>query len=506
MFNNVALDVFIGLVFVFLLYSLLATIVQEIIATRFAFRAKVLEKAILRMLDDGKTASRFSYVDRMNGVLHIFNLKNLLKGKKVAPWFYVHPLIKYLAEDNWYSKPAYISASNFSKVMIDLLKGFDQPESQAIQAIHESITAGVIHKLPISTTDTANPAIKIIRDQHASAGDPAQLRMETVPMGRNTAFFLQTLWQDSGADIEVFKTKLEQWFDDTMKRATGWYKKYTRIVLFVIGLAMAYWLNVDTFAIRRILSRNDTAREQMVQMAISSSEHLDPSKILATDSSGGRSQSLLDSTYRIVAADAAKTQNVLGLGKPWRDTACICKDSLNDKSFKSRFAALQKNDSVNKSNMAELTAAMTLHLHQINALLDNANNADTVSVLKQKLASDSAQLKQLQEIPQTEYNDMLQLQQRCAYISRMRAHRWNLYSPNQAGGWETFFGWIITAFAIMLGAPFWFDLLGKLTSLRGTGVKANSSESSAGAGSVGGDTPNPVTVNVNTNPGEEAVG
>lgn len=52
MFNNVALDIFIGLVFIYLLYSLLATIIQEMIATRLAFRAKVLEKAILRMLDD----------------------------------------------------------------------------------------------------------------------------------------------------------------------------------------------------------------------------------------------------------------------------------------------------------------------------------------------------------------------------------------------------------------------------------------------------------------------
>ena len=109
MFNNVALDVFIGLIFVFLLYSLLATIIQEIIATRFAIRAKVLEKAILRMLEDGKTTGDVPYLDRINGILHIFNLKSLMKGKKVAPWFYAHPLIKYLAEDNWYSKPAIIS-------------------------------------------------------------------------------------------------------------------------------------------------------------------------------------------------------------------------------------------------------------------------------------------------------------------------------------------------------------------------------------------------------------
>ena len=33
----------------------------------------------------------------------------------------------------------------------------------------------------------------------------------------------------------------------------------------------------------------------------------------------------------------------------------------------------------------------------------------------------------------------------------------------------SFLGWIITALAISLGAPFWFDLLNKLVKFRGTG-------------------------------------
>ncbi|HQT92302.1 MAG TPA: hypothetical protein PL001_09790 [Candidatus Kryptobacter bacterium] len=32
-------------------------------------------------------------------------------------------------------------------------------------------------------------------------------------------------------------------------------------------------------------------------------------------------------------------------------------------------------------------------------------------------------------------------------------------------------GWVVTALAISLGSPFWFDLLGKLVQLRGTGPK-----------------------------------
>lgn len=39
-------------------------------------------------------------------------------------------------------------------------------------------------------------------------------------------------------------------------------------------------------------------------------------------------------------------------------------------------------------------------------------------------------------------------------------------------GWfPKLFGWLLTAFALMLGAPFWFDLLNKIVNLRSTGKK-----------------------------------
>jgi energy-converting hydrogenase Eha subunit E len=49
---NVALDVFIGLTLVFLLYSLLATILMEFIAHALHMRPRLLIKALQRMLED----------------------------------------------------------------------------------------------------------------------------------------------------------------------------------------------------------------------------------------------------------------------------------------------------------------------------------------------------------------------------------------------------------------------------------------------------------------------
>jgi len=511
MFNNVALDVFIGLVFIFLLYSLLATIIQELIATRFAFRAKVLEKAILRMLEDGRTTTWLPYWDRIMGFIHIFGLKNLLRGKTVAPWFYSHPLIKYLAEDNYYSKPAYLSARNFSKVMIDLLKGFGQPDSNTVQSIHNSITNGTIYKLPVNigvtAADPVNPAIKVLREQNPNVINNVLLQYETVAINSNTSLFLKSLWQESGADIDVFRLKLEQWFDDTMERATGWYKRYTRVILFFVGLLIAYVFNVDTIAIHRVLSKDKTAREQLVQMAISNKDKYAKETDRINKGDSTIADSLLKNTYRMVAKDAELSNNILGLGKPWKDTCSICKDSI----YAGRKIASQNLILLEKNNVSVLESNLKIYYTIRNTLLAKANGGNPqvkreLIKLDSIIASANGRLNErLERIKR--YERLSILKDRCKYIKETIGTKWNFYSPNQSGGMETFLGWLITALAITLGAPFWFDLLSRLIKIRGTGSKIVSPDTVINsAGQASSPATNPVTVNVNPDPGEEAVG
>jgi hypothetical protein len=49
---------------------------------------------------------------------------------------------------------------------------------------------------------------------------------------------------------------------------------------------------------------------------------------------------------------------------------------------------------------------------------------------------------------------------------------WNNAAEAMAGGWLLkILGWLITALAVSLGAPFWFDLLNRLVDIRGSGRK-----------------------------------
>jgi hypothetical protein len=516
MFNNVALDVFIGLVFIFLLYSLLATILQEIIATRFAFRAKVLEKAILRMLEDGKTTTTLQYGDRIQGMLHLFGLVNLLKNKKIAPWFYAHPLIKYLAEDNYYSKPTYLNAENFSKVMIDLLKGFGFPESQSVQSIHNSIMDGTIYKLPINlvregdTTaepDKANPAIKVLRQQEENLLSNDLLQYERVQINKNTALYLRSLWQESGADVTLFRQKLEVWFDDTMERATGWYKRYTRIILFFIGLILAFAFNVDTIAIHRILSKDKNARDQLVQLAIKSQDKLGP-EVERQRKGETVSDSLLQKTYNLISEDASQANSILGLGRVWRDTCKMC-DSARSGIFK-KLDSLKVDAIYKKIN--DTHAALDSLLYEKDSIaIQFKNQTDELSLktiqLNREMTKDSIQLLQFFHNPLLkEYERIKTFKERCEFIKASIGKKWFVYAPNQQGNWETFFGWLITALAVMLGAPFWFDLLSKLIKLRGAGTKIEGSNPNEKITNTSTSQANPVNVNVNTNSGEEAVG
>jgi hypothetical protein len=402
MFNNTALDVVIGLVFIFLLYSLLASIVQEIIATQLAFRSKVLEKAILRMLEDGKITTKYPLFDRIKGFWQMIFRVNRLKDKKFAANFYGHPLIKYLAEDNWYSKPGYLSSANFSKIIVDLLNGINTTGSPAdMRTIQHSVNAATLKLIPV-TTNSANPAEHALQEQ-------AENPTTQCDINPNTKLFLQSLVAEAQGDLNKFKALLEDWFDETMQRASGWYKRYVQAILFCIGLTIAISFNVDTIRIAQKLTKDPKLREQMVQQA--------------------------------------------GI---W----------------------LEKNQQMNeqlqqmKSNGLESTAGYR-----------NLDSIYKVQVKRTDTLFHSA--KTLVNTDITKVNNILGLG----------------YPKGTPVGFTGFIGWLITALAISLGAPFWFDLLSKLMRVRGA-LKNTDEKTAAATTAVA-----PVTVTVNsTKPGEEAVG
>jgi hypothetical protein len=293
MFDNVVIDVFIGLIFIFLLYSLLASIIQEIIASRFSLRARMLQKAIRRMLEDhaaptGNWFQKTTFYNYFGELLE--NVKRFFKPFRdyeiLAKKFYNQPAIKYLGEDKSFSKPAYLQPHNFSYTIVQLLRGpgYDGATQKEAELIKNTLDNNTL-----------------------------SINQETLSQFRN-------LFADARQDPFEFRARLEQWFDETMQRTQGWYKRQTQTILLFIGFFIAVIFNVDTIAITKILSKDKRAREQMVQLAISKKDNYGsiisaPAIPGSTISAGGANAQgkALDSLYQALSADALASQGIFGL-------------------------------------------------------------------------------------------------------------------------------------------------------------------------------------------------
>jgi len=351
MFNNVALDVFIGLIAIFLLYSLLASILMEVVAKRFGLRARMTRKAISNLLDDRDFTDE-NFLKRGMKSMRETQLINGFKGCPLTALFYAHPNIKNLGKNNLNRMPSDISPELFSETVIQLLRGdkFNGQQSQ-IDLINTNLQINSASEGKIELPDWYTGNYQKLWEKEIK-------NVPTVPeimaINKLTLYQLKQFLYDSHSDITLFNTKLIHRYNEIMERATGWYIKQTRIILFIIGFILALGFNIDTIAITTKLSKDKTARDKMIEFA----------------------------------------------GK------------LQDKSLF---------DNISNKNSPSMEAAISKAFVEAGKSITESNH-----IIGNTLSSDNI----------------------------------NDYS---------FFGWLITAFAISLGAPFWFDLLKKIMSVRQAG-------------------------------------
>ena len=56
---------------------------------------------------------------------------------------------------------------------------------------------------------------------------------------------IEALWATSSNDVDKFKNNIAVWFDNSMDRVSGWYKRRTQWVSFVVALVIAVIFNVN---------------------------------------------------------------------------------------------------------------------------------------------------------------------------------------------------------------------------------------------------------------------
>ncbi len=217
MFGSIILDVALGLVLVYLLLSLIASSLNEWIASSLKTRSTMLDSALHKLLGDSGLVEQL----------------------------YAHPMISSLYDGDTYEEaqkrrtlPSYIPSRNFAIALLDL----------AARGPHvESALAAGAESMPLSTV--------AVRAQIGRLGNPAVQRA------------VLTALDMAHGDLAGAQANVEAWFNSMMDRVSGWYKRRTQIMLFAIGVGLAAVLDADTVRIAHDLYRDPAARQIAVAMA-----------------------------------------------------------------------------------------------------------------------------------------------------------------------------------------------------------------------------------------------
>ena len=185
MFNSTVLEVAVGMVFCFAAVALIVSSIYEAIASIFGLRSKTLLTGVKALLNDD------SFSDLARGI-------------------YNHALINPRAsgtaetEDDLINLPSYIDAKDFSTALLD-----------CIQSV-----PGDFAKLGDDIEAITDPQLKTL---------------------------LKGFYVHAQGDVAVLHQKLATWFDSSMNRVSGAYKRWSQLWCFLIGLVIAALFNIDTF-------------------------------------------------------------------------------------------------------------------------------------------------------------------------------------------------------------------------------------------------------------------
>lgn len=212
--GGTTLEIAIGLAFVFFLLSIVVSAVTEGIAWALGVRAKKLKEGLTGMLGEAFSAELLKHPLTKN------DLGATAKGKD----------------------PSYLSPRNFSLALVQLLKG--DHKGEALTGVRHEVGA-----LKAAAKETKDADAKALAQQLEALLDEAHL------------------FDGPKKQLEGFMKASETWFNDTMDRVSGWYKRWSQAVNIAVALFVAIGLNASAVRIVEHLESDTTVRSAVVSGA-----------------------------------------------------------------------------------------------------------------------------------------------------------------------------------------------------------------------------------------------
>ena len=313
MLGSNALETAIGLVFIYLLLSLVCTVINEAISSKLEQRGKTLLEGIKNLLNDPEFT---------NLAQHVYN-HGLIDG------------VMQGATD--FSKanrlPSYIAPTNFALALIDILgssgagqaavvqmqkelaisqtKSAADPTNESLKtevtnaqaALNSAISSAAAVQAKYADAREAAKQVKKLEDfgkvreasetlHIALSAGRAIASMYPDPLGSvqegidalaagHTKQSLLTLLDQTKREmavvakdirtgevaVEKLRENLEGWFNDAMDRFTGWYKRWTRQISFAVAVVVVVVANADTITLANRLTRDAGLRAGIIVAA-----------------------------------------------------------------------------------------------------------------------------------------------------------------------------------------------------------------------------------------------
>lgn len=211
--DNVALDVIIGLVFIYLLFSILLTSLAELMFNHLLkLRGKNLEVAIKSAFGADGVSDK--------------------TADALVQKFFAHGLIASLREDE--RVPSEIPADMFSKTFLAVLGDYSGP------ADRPSTPAELLNKLK---------------------------RNSNLPNRERLVGVLDQLLPGAETSWNNYERNVANWFAQIGDRSKGWYKRKIDRRMLVLAFGLAFVGNVDTLFIMRMLQLDQQHRELLTSQA-----------------------------------------------------------------------------------------------------------------------------------------------------------------------------------------------------------------------------------------------
>jgi hypothetical protein len=211
------IQVAIGILFVWMILAVITSQVQEWVASILSWRANMLESTIQNMLSDP-------------------NLKEKL---------YNHPLIQGLYTNNGSRKPGGIPEDKFALILLE-----------------EVMDSGMTISEAKTDFDKLKKSVEALKASAKNNGlKNFAISLDTLLLG------IEDKADDATHAITEARERVEGWFNNSMERLQGSYRRRMMIAAIIVGISVSASINADTTAILTTLWQDPIVRQAIAVQA-----------------------------------------------------------------------------------------------------------------------------------------------------------------------------------------------------------------------------------------------